>query len=290
MFGQPQPQYGYPQQGYGYQQPQRQPAQLSSLGDLLAGNSAKAYFGANSQPGDSVTGVIEKIETTQVNDFQTKQPAFWNDGRPKEQIHVIIQTQLRDPSVDDDDGRRSLWIKGWGIQLKAFRDACRQAGVKIPKPGDTITERFVGLGQRGDAPQPPKVFEFHIEPASSVNSLVNGSQPQQSGMQQAQPTYPQQQYAPQQAAQAPNQGYQPAPTDPWNPPAQQGQQQSVQPVQLGQQQVDPMKVNQLKALGKPPQEIAALLGVPVEAVTAVTDQAQPQNHGGSEQQLETGEF
>ena len=51
-----------------------------------------------------------------------------------------------------------------------------------------------------------------------------------------------------------------------------------------------MKVNQLKAMGKPPQEIAALLGVPVEAVTAVTDQAQPQYHGGSEQQLETGEF
>ena len=286
MFGQPQ-QYGYPQQGYGYQQPQRQPAQLRSLGDLLAGNSAKAYFGANSQPGDSVTGVIEKIETTQVNDFQTKQPAYWNDGRPKEQIHVIIQTQLRDPSVDDDDGCRSLWIKGWGIQLKAFREACRQAGVKIPKPGDTITDRFVGLGPRGDAPQPLKVFEFHIEPASSVNNLVNGSQPQQPGMQQAQPAYPQQQYAPQQPLQAPNQGYAPAPVDPWNPPAQA---QPAQQVQLGQPQVDPMKVNQLKAMGKPPQEIAALLGVPVEAVTAVTDQVQPQNHGGSEQQLETGEF
>lgn len=300
MFGQPQQQYGYPQQGYGYQPQQRQPAQLSSLGELLAGNSAKAYFGANSQPGDSVTGVIEKIETTQVNDFQTKQPAFWNDGRPKEQIHVIIQTQLRDPSVEDDDGRRSLWIKGWGIQLKAFRDACRQAGVKIPKPGDTITERFVGLGQRGDAPQPPKVFEFHIEPASSVNSLVNGSQPrqpvqqgsQQPPVQQSQQDYPQQQYAPQQPTQTPNQGYQTAPVDPWNPPAQQQPQQAAQPVQLGQpqQQADPMKVNQLKAAGKSPQEIARLLGVPVEAVTAVTDQAQPQNHGGSEQQLETGEF
>lgn len=299
MFGQPQ-QYGYPQQGYGYQQPQRQPAQLSSLGELLAGNSAKAYFGANSQPGDSVTGVIEKIETTQVNDFQTKQPAYWNDGRPKEQIHVIIQTQLRDPSVDDDDGRRSLWIKGWGIQLKAFREACRQAGVKIPKPGDTITERFVGLGQRGDAPQPPKVFEFHIEPASSVNNLVNGSQPQQPvqqgsqqpPVQQSQQDYPQQQYAPQQPTQTPNQGYQQPPVAPWNPPTQQQPQQPAQPVQLGQpqQQADPMKVNQLKAVGKSPQEIAALLGVPVEAVTAVTDQAQPQNHGGSEQQLETGEF
>ena len=301
MFGQqPQQQYGYPQQGYGYQPQQRQPAQLSSLGDLLAGNSAKAYFGANSQPGDTVTGVIEKIETTQVNDFQTKQPAFWNDGRPKEQIHVIIQTQLRDPSVDDDDGRRSLWIKGWGIQLKAFRDACRQAGVKIPKPGDTITERFVGLGQRGDAPQPPKVFEFHIEPASSVNSLVNGSQPrqpvqqgsQQPPVQQSQQDYPQQQYAPRQPTQTPNQGYQQPPVDPWNPPTQQQPQQPAQPVQLGQpqQQADPMKVNQLKAMGKPPQEIAALLGVPVEAVTAVTDQAQPQYHGGSEQMPETGEF
>lgn len=299
MFGQPQ-QYGYPQQGYGYQQPQRQPAQLSSLGDLLAGNSAKAYFDANSQPGDSVTGVIEKIETTQVNDFQTKQPAYWNDGRPREQIHVIIQTQLRDPSVDDDDGRRSLWIKGWGIQLKAFRDACRQAGVKIPKPGDTITERFVGLGQRGNAPQPPKVFEFHIEPASSVNSLVNGSQPQQPvqqgsqqpPVQQSQQDYPQQQYAPQQPTQTTNQGYQTAPVDPWNPPTQQQPQQPAQPVQLGQpqQQADPMKVNQLKAVGKSPQEIAALLGVPVEAVTAVTDQAQPQYHGGSEQMPETGEF
>ena len=164
--------------------------------------------------------------------------------------------------------------------------------MKIPKPGDTITERFVGLGQRGDAPQPPKVFEFHIEPASSVNSLVNGSQPQQPGMQQAQPTYPQQQYAPQQPQQAPNQGYAPAPVDPWNPPTQQQPQQPAQPVQLGQpqQQADPMKVNQLKDVGKSPQEIAALLGVPVEAVTAVTDQAQPQYHGGSEQMPETGEF
>lgn len=299
MFGQPQ-QYGYPQQGYGYQQPQRQPAQLSSLGDLLAGNSAKAYFGANSQPGDSVTGVIEKIETTQVNDFQTKQPAFWNDGRPKEQIHVIIQTQLRDPSVEEDDGRRSLWVKGWGIQLKAFREACMQAGVKIPKPGDTITETYIGLGERGNAPQPPKVFSFRIEPANGVNNLLNGGQPQQPvqqgsqqpPVQQSQQDYPQQQYAPQQPTQTPNQGYQQPPVDPWNPPTQQQPQQPAQPVQLGQpqQQADPMKVNQLKAVGKSPQEIAALLGVPVEAVTAVTDQAQPQYHGGSEQMPETGEF
>jgi hypothetical protein len=112
-------------------------------------------------------------------------------------------------------------------------------------------------------------------------------------VQQSQQGYAQRQYAPQQPQQTPNQGYQTAPVDPWNPPAQQQPQQPAQPVQLGQPQqpqADPMKVNQLKAAGKSPQEIARLLGVPVEAVTAVTDQAQPQNHGGSEQQLETGEF
>ncbi len=168
MFGQqPQQQYGYPQQGYGYQPQQRQPAQLSSLGDLLAGNSAKAYFGANSQPGARDRRHRENRDHT--GQRLPDQAARLLERRASEGAdHVIIQTQLRDPSVDDDDGRRSLWIKGWGIQLKAFRDACRQAGVKIPKPGDTITERFVGLGQRGDAPQPPKVFEFHIEPASSA--------------------------------------------------------------------------------------------------------------------------
>ncbi|MBW3090411.1 hypothetical protein [Bifidobacterium miconisargentati] len=289
MFGQQPQQYGYPSQGYPQQayQPVAQPAvRLSSLDDLLSGNSAKAYFTGDSQPGDSVTGVIEKIETTQVNDFQTKQPAYWNDGRPKEQIHIIIQTQLRDPSVDDDDGRRSLWVKGWGLQLKAFREACKQAGVKAPKPGDTITERYMGLGQRGNAPQPPKMYEFHIEPANNVNTLINGPQaPQQPVRPQPQQGYGQSAYAPQAGLQAPNQGYAPTPVDPWNPQAR--------PVQLTQPQApaaDPMKVQQLKALGKPPQEIAGLLGVPVEAVTAVTDQAQPQNHGGSEQMPETGEF
>ncbi|MDK6349837.1 hypothetical protein [Bifidobacterium scardovii] len=279
MFGQqPQQQYGgYPQQAYGYQPQQRQPVQLSSLGDLLAGNSAKAFFGANSQPGDTVTGVIEKIEPTQVNDFQTKQPAYWNDGRPKEQIHIIIQTQLRDPSVDDGDGRRSLWVKGWGIQLKAFRDACQQAGVKIPKPGDTITETYIGLGERGNAPQPPKVFSFHIEPANGNQS----QQPVQTAPPQQPQGYPQQQYAPQQASpvQQPL-PQQPSMVDPWSGRPMQAQ-PPVQPVQIQQPQqpqVNAQQVLQLKALGKPPQEIAGMLGVPVETVTAITDAANPTAH------------
>lgn len=300
MFGQQPQQYGgygrQPQQAYGqppyggFQQPT--PQASGSLDDLVAGRGAKSFFDANSQPGASVSGVIDLIEKTQYRDYNTKQPGYWNDGKPMEQIHVILQTQLRDPSVDDDDGRRSVWIKGWGVQLGAFRAGMRLAGMQhAPRKGDRMTATFTGFDPKSKNPQnPAKLYEYVFEPANSVNGLVN--QPQQDPQQPGVQGYAQQQYAAQQPQQAPNQGYQPAPTDPWNPPARQGQQQA-QPVQLGQPQqpqVDPMKVNQLKALGKPPQEIARLLNVPVEAVTAVTDQAQPQNHGGSEQQLETGEF
>lgn len=295
MFGQQPQQYGgygrQPQQAYGqppyggFQQPT--PQASGSLDDLVAGRGAKSFFDANSQPGASVSGVIDLIEKTQYRDYNTRQPGYWNDGKPMEQIHVILQTQLRDPSVDDDDGRRSVWIKGWGVQLGAFRAGMRLAGMQhAPRKGDRMTATFTGFDPKSKNPQnPAKLYEYVFEPANSVNGLVNQPQQpaQQPFQQQPQQGYPQQQYAAQQAAQATNQGYQPAQTDPWDPPAQQQASQQPQP------QVDPMKVNQLKAMGKPPQEIARLMNVPVEAVTAVTDQAQPQNHG-SEQQLETGEL
>lgn len=267
MFGQqPQQQYGYPQQGYPQQQAYSQqqyggyqPAPMApkmsaeQMLNQIDSQSGKSAFTKDSMPGTRVTGIIENVTANQVRDFQTKQPAFWNDGSPRLQVLVTIDTGIIDPNVEDDDGRRTVYIKGWGVQRRAWLQALHNAGLKKAgevKPGDRFTATFTGYGPQGNLPQPPKLFEYVIEHQSPADLAMG--QPQQ--------------------------------------PAQQGQQQSVQPVQLGQPQVDPMKVNQLKAMGKPPQEIAALLGVPAEAVTAVTDQAQPQNHGGSEQQLETGEF
>lgn len=283
MFGQqPQQQYGYPQQGYPQQQAYSQqqyggyqPAPMApkmsaeQMLNQIDSQSGKSAFTKDSMPGTRVTGIIENVTANQVRDFQTKQPAFWNDGSPRLQVLVTIDTGIIDPNVEDDDGRRTVYIKGWGVQRRAWLQALHNAGLKKAgevKPGDRFTATFTGYGPQGNLPQPPKLFEYVIEHQSPADlAMGQPQQPaQQPFQQQPQQSYPQQQYA-----------------------AQQGQQQSVQ---LGQQQVDPMKVNQLKALGKPPQESAALLGVPVEAVTAVTDQAQPQNHGGSEQQLETGEF
>lgn len=303
MFGQPQQQYGYPQQGYpqqgyqqGYGQPPARPAVSMTPEQMLASIESQSSKGAKfERPGTSISGIIENVTANQIRDFKSRQPKFFDDGQPQMQVLVTINTGVTDPMVEDDDGRRTVYIKGFGLQRRAWLQALHNAGLRKAaevRPGDRFTATFTGFGEAKPGMNAPKLFEYVIEHQSPADlAMGQPQQPaQQPFQQQPQQSYPQQQYAAQQAAQAPNQGYQPAPTDPWNPPAQQGQQQSVQPVQLGQQQVDPMKVNQLKALGKPPQEIAALLGVPVEAVTAVTDQAQPQNHGGSEQQLETGEF
>lgn len=210
---------------------------LASLGSLIQGGGAKAFFTADSKPGDMVEGEIVSVEVSQMRDFQTKMPATWQDGQAKQQIHIVLQTSL--PPIDDeDDGRRSLWIKGWGVQLKALREACRQAGVKEPSKGDVFAARFAGYGDRGNAPQPPKMYEYRIIPQSqaAVSGLLNEPTPQQAMPQQAQQSQPVQQ-APVQAQQDPA--------------------------------ISASQVQSLLNMGKTVEEVAGFLGVSVAQVEAV---------------------
>lgn len=290
MFGQPQQQYGYPQQGYpqqgyqqGYGQPPARPAVSMTPEQMLASIESQSSKGAKfEQPGTSISGIIENVTANQIRDFKSRQPKFFDDGQPQMQVLVTINTGVTDPMVEDDDGRRTVYIKGFGLQRHAWLQALHNAGLRKAaevRPGDRFTATFTGFGEAKPGMNAPKLFEYVIEHQSPADLAMN--QPQQPGMQQAQPGIPAAAVRAQQPMQAPNQGYAPAPVDPWNPPTQQQPQQPVQPVQLGQlqqPQADPMKVNQLKAMGKSPQEIATLLGVPVEAVTAITDAANPTAH------------
>lgn len=226
------------------------PMGLGSLDDLMAGNSAPAFFTKDSKQGDTVSGVVEKIEVTQMRDYQTQQPAYWNDGKPKEQIHIIIQTSLRDPAVDDDDGRRSLWVKGWGLQLKALRAACRQAGVKSPRVGDTVAERFTGYRQEDNAPQPSKVYEFKVTVKDRASDLIGGT-----------PANPAAMPAPAAGRQAPQ--AQPV--------------QSTAPTGPTPQQVQ--QVQQLTAAGNSMQRVGELTGLAYQQVVEILQPRQ----GGDEQ-------
>lgn len=52
---------------------------------------------------------------------------FWPDGKPKMTAIITIQTTLRDPSIEGDDGQRSLWIKGKSM-TDSVKDAIKRAG------------------------------------------------------------------------------------------------------------------------------------------------------------------
>lgn len=246
----------YNNTGY-VQQSQNVPeVKLDSLDSLMNGGGAKAFFNADSQPGATVTGEVVSTEVTQVTDFQSKQPAFWPSGQPKQQIHIVLQTSLP-PEDEDDDGRRSLWIKGWGVQVKALRDACHKAGVKSPSKGDIMTAKFAGLGQRGNAPQAPKLYEYTIQPAqqAEVDTMLSGQS--QQPVQQAQNTPVQ---PVQQAQTVTVQSQPPVQSQAPQQPAQQvsGRQAPAQSVQPNpwKQNLPVQQIQQLAQLGKTNEEIA----------------------------------
>ena len=172
--------FGGQQYGGGFQQPQQaqpQPTQMTAaqMLDSIDSQSSKSFKFQN--PGDSVSGVIESVTASQMhvydslNQRPTNQPDFFQDGSPKLQVIVTIDTGLTDPSVEDDDGRRSIYIKGYGIQRRAWLQAIRNAGLRKAseiKPGDRFTAKFVGYDPQSKNPNnPAKMYEYAATPAAA---------------------------------------------------------------------------------------------------------------------------
>jgi hypothetical protein len=110
------------------------------------------------QPGVTVGGrITETPKVEQQRDIQSGEAKFWNDGNPMMQLVVTVQTDQRDPSIEDDDGRRRIFIKG---QMKnAVADAVRQAGAKGLEVGGTLHVRYTHDGeQKNRGFSPPKQY------------------------------------------------------------------------------------------------------------------------------------
>jgi hypothetical protein len=79
-------------------------------------------------PGDVYQGVVTNIGQVQGKKFKPKgytgpdELEVWPDGKPKMVAIVTVQTNLRDPEIPEDDGQRSIWIKG-----KSMNDTVRAA-------------------------------------------------------------------------------------------------------------------------------------------------------------------
>lgn len=171
-----------------------QPQDANSI--LMGGGSPALKF---DQLGTIASGtVVAEPTSSQQTDFRTKVPETWPDGAPKMQVLVQLSTTLRDPQKPEDDGTRTLYIKGKEL-TNAVRAAVRASGANGIHTGGRLTVQYVADGPAQQGLNAPKLYVAQYEPPAVSFAGVATPQaaaPAQQYQQPTAPTVPQvQQYA-----------------------------------------------------------------------------------------------
>lgn len=122
---------------------------MSDGNDLLM--SGGRPWAAWAKIGDVVTGTIVSPPTArQSRDFDTQEPAFWDDEKkdPKMEVLVIIQTSTIDPDIEGDNGERSLVLPKGSQRFRAVQTAIRKAGANGFEVGGVISVKYTGDGEK----------------------------------------------------------------------------------------------------------------------------------------------
>lgn len=144
---------------------------MTTLADQLAGGSRYIKWD-ELNVGASVTGTITAIDMRQARKYQSTDLDFWEDGKPKMQAVITLQTTLRDPSDPEDDGTRNVSINLWSGQKRALAEACKKVNVAEPQVGQSFTATWTaGVGKSGD----PRVFSYTLGPAPAGLSGALGT-------------------------------------------------------------------------------------------------------------------
>jgi len=137
---------------------------------LMGGGVPPARFAAK---GAKISGVVTAMEKQQQRSLDTGELLTWEDGAPRYQIVITLQTTERDPEVPGDSGLRKLYAKG---QLQAaIRDAVRASGhigslirgvlhVQYFADGEPPKRGFTAPKQYRAKFDPPAPVEFDREP------------------------------------------------------------------------------------------------------------------------------
>jgi hypothetical protein len=113
---------------------------LPSINDLLNGKSAPSLSFKDAKVGDSFTGIITNAEVAAVRNYESGEPEFWEDGKPKTQIVVTLATEYGDGA--EDDGERKAYLAGQ--KLQAVRQALKDAGMERLDNGTKFTITYSG--------------------------------------------------------------------------------------------------------------------------------------------------
>lgn len=148
--------------------------------DLGGSGGASFSFGAQgSQPGIFVVGKVLALAEVQSTDYHTGKPETWDNGDPKMQYRVTLQTDLRDPAIPTDAGVREVYLdgarkardNGTKSRLAAVLDAVRATtgGTSLAVGGFLKVQWISGMGYSGD----PRNYEAMYQ----APSVELGGQP-----------------------------------------------------------------------------------------------------------------
>jgi hypothetical protein len=122
--------------------------------------------------GTSVTGVVLSEPDKQPDKDMDGQPRTFPSGDPMWVYLVQLQTDLRDPNDDTDDGVRTLWLKY--LSQKAVVDAVRKARAPGLRVGGVLTVTYthdIPPAKRGQ--QPSKAYAaIYIPPDDDTGFMT----------------------------------------------------------------------------------------------------------------------
>ncbi|AER26360.1 hypothetical protein FIONNBHARTH_69 [Mycobacterium phage Fionnbharth] len=155
---------------------------MSDLAGFFGSGVPSAKFNAI---GDTVGGkIVAEPTIEQQRDYDTGAPLVYDDGNPRMQMVITVQTDLRDPEVPDDDGQRRLFVKG--AMKYAIGQALKAAGKQQPEVGGELYVTYTHDGeQKNPRLNPPKQFAARYTPPAPAAQFFNGAQAQPAAVTQA---------------------------------------------------------------------------------------------------------
>ena len=130
---------------------------------MSSGRTKSASF---EKEGDFVSGTILSRDYRQQTEYGSNEPLFWDDGKPRMQI--VLRVQTPDQDNEEDDGVRGVYIKNPSQMWQATKDAVEAAGADGMHVGGIISIKYVGMRKSPKNPKfTQKVYEVGYRPPTS---------------------------------------------------------------------------------------------------------------------------
>ena len=151
----------------------------------MSNNDVSSFFGGTGIPsakfptiGTVVTGTItEPPVQSQQSEIGTGKPLTWDDGKPRMQLVITLQTDERDPEIEGDTGIRRVFVTGTAVaQGGGMKGAFQRAGIRDLPVGGKLTIKYTHDGQRSSAAySPPKQYEVTFVAPNPTAGFLGGA-------------------------------------------------------------------------------------------------------------------